>query len=120
MVASSLASITFILVTTVFGIPISGTHAFVGGLLGAGMAALGPRALDHHMLVNRVVVSWFASPAVAAVICFIFIAIVSLMTLNGAKASLWWKLFNLQLVSGFTIAFITLMLMLLILKNNTP
>lgn len=95
MAASSLSSIIFDMTATVFGVPISGTHTMVGGVLGGGMSGLGPRALNYDMLLKKVVVSWFASPAIAGSLCFILIAVASLFTLNGFNAGLKWKLFNM-------------------------
>ena len=98
--------------------PISGTHTVVGGLIGAGIAALGASAISPAYL-QRVVISWFVSPAVSSTLCAFLIIIVSLTTLNGAGASLKWRLFNLQIVAGFTFAIMTYMILILVQKNYT-
>jgi phosphate/sulfate permease len=120
MTASSIGSITFDLTATIFGVPISGTHTMIGGVCGGGMAGLGPRALDYGMLFKKVVPSWFLSPAIAGSLCFTMIVIVSLATLNGAKARLSWRLFNLQCITGAVLALDTWFLLILIQKNGTP
>ena len=41
MLGASIASFLFIMSSSVFGMPISGTHAVVGGLVGAGLVGCG-------------------------------------------------------------------------------
>ena len=69
--------------------------------------------------MQRVVISWFVSPAVSSVLCAILICLVSLTTLNGAGAGLKWRLFNLQIVSGFSFAIVLYMVLILVQKNYT-
>ncbi len=41
MLGTSISSFLFIIMSSVFGMPISGTHTVVGALIGSGIAALG-------------------------------------------------------------------------------
>lgn len=118
MFSVSLASFLFIISSSVFGMPISGTHTVVGALIGAGIAGLGASAISADYM-KRVVISWFVSPAVSSTLCAILISLVSLTTLNGGGASLKWRLFNLQVISGFTFAIMLYMLLILVQKNYT-
>lgn len=116
MFVVSLASFLFIIVASVFGMPISGTHTVIGALIGAGVSALGRNAISYSY-ITRIVVSWFVSPVLAAALCFVFILLVSVLTLNGAKASLRWRLFNLQLVTGAVFTLMLYMILILVQKN---
>ena len=82
MFSVSLSSFLFIMCSSFFGMPISGTHTVVGALIGAGIAGLGHEEISFKYL-QRIVVSWFVSPALSSALCFFFIVIVSFVTLNG-------------------------------------
>jgi inorganic phosphate transporter, PiT family len=117
MFAEVTASFVFKFTAARLGYPVSATHDFIGSLLGAGMAGLGPKAINARMMLTKVIPAWFISPALAAAICFVLINIVCLTTLNGAKASLRWRLFNMQCIMGGVFSLITYMLILIINKN---
>jgi len=118
MFAASASSFFFILCVSIFGMPISGTHTIVGSLMGAGIAGLGASAISYSYM-KKVVLSWFVSPIVAGSLCFLFILIVSVMNLNGAGASLKWRLFNIQLVTGGTFLIMVYLTLILVQKNYT-
>jgi phosphate/sulfate permease len=46
MLAVCLASFSFILVSSIFGMPISGTHTVIGALVGAGLAGWGASGVN--------------------------------------------------------------------------
>jgi len=119
MFSVSLAAFSFIMFASIFGMPISGTHSIVGALIGAGIAGLGGSAIDYTYM-RKVILSWFVSPAVSSSMCFIFIILVSITTLNSSGASLKWRLFNLQVVTGLTFGIAVYMLLILVQKNYTP
>jgi inorganic phosphate transporter, PiT family len=116
MFSVSLAAFGFIMFASIFGMPISGTHSIVGALIGAGIAGLGGSAIDYTYM-RKVILSWFVSPAVSSSMCFVFIVLVSLLTLNSGGASLKWRLFNTQLVAAFALAISTYMTLILVQKN---
>lgn len=118
MFSASAASFLFILMVSLFGMPISGTHTIVGSLIGAGIAGLGASAISYSYL-KKVVLSWFISPVVSGGLCFLFIVAVALTTLNGAGTSLKWRLFNAQLVTGMTFAIVCYLMLILVQKNYT-
>lgn len=113
MLAISIASCLFIMLSSLKGMPISGTHTMVGALLGGGVAALGFGAISLTKM-NKIVASWFLSPVLSSTLCFVFIAISSVATLNGAKLPIEKRLKNLTLIAGFVFASITFMLMVLV------
>jgi len=69
VVAAGLAGgITWNLVTWLFGIPSSSSHALIGGVIGATLAAAGGHAVKWHGLVSKVVVPAVLSPVIAALV----------------------------------------------------
>jgi PiT family inorganic phosphate transporter len=69
VVAAGLAGgITWNLVTWLFGIPSSSSHALIGGVIGSTMAASGGSAVLWHGLVSKVVLPAVLSPIIAALV----------------------------------------------------
>ena len=69
VVAAGLAGgITWNLVTWLFGIPSSSSHALIGGVSGATLAAAGGHAVKWHGLVSKVVLPAVLSPVIAALV----------------------------------------------------
>jgi PiT family inorganic phosphate transporter len=69
VVASGLAGgIIWNLLTWLFGIPSSSSHALIGGVIGATIGAAGGHAVQWHNLVAKVVVPAGLSPVVAALV----------------------------------------------------
>src|ERR1700729_2794124 len=66
VVAAGLAGgITWNLLTWYFGIPSSSSHALIGGVVGATLAAAGSHAVKWHGLVSKVIVPGVLSPFIA-------------------------------------------------------
>jgi PiT family inorganic phosphate transporter len=76
IVVAMAAAIALVFVATRAGIPISSSHAMVGGLLGAGIAVAGPSAiiLPSWTAVTEVVVYGIAGALVGAVSLGLFVA----------------------------------------------
>src|SRR3984957_1206781 len=69
VVAAGLAGgITWNLVTWLFGIPSSSSHALIGGVIGATIAAAGGHAVLWKGLVSKVVLPAVFSPVIAALV----------------------------------------------------
>jgi inorganic phosphate transporter, PiT family len=69
VVAAGLAGgIIWNLVTWLFGIPSSSSHALIGGVIGSTMAAAGGSAVLWHGLVSKVVLPAVLSPIIAALV----------------------------------------------------
>ncbi len=73
MMAALLASALWVNLATWIGAPVSTTHAVVGGVMGAGVAASGPGAIDWSSMAG-ITASWVLSPllggAIAALVLF--------------------------------------------------
>ena len=69
VVAAGLAGgIIWNLLTWLFGIPSSSSHALIGGVIGATIAAAGGSAVLWHGLVSKVIIPAVASPIIAALV----------------------------------------------------
>src|SRR5579863_7886084 len=69
VVAAGLAGgITWNLLTWLFGIPSSSSHALIGGVIGATIAAAGGHAVLWHGLVSKVVLPAVLSPVIAVLV----------------------------------------------------
>jgi inorganic phosphate transporter, PiT family len=69
VVAAGLAGgIIWNLLTWLFGIPSSSSHALIGGVIGSTIAAAGGHAIQWHDLVEKVVIPAGLSPIIAALV----------------------------------------------------
>jgi inorganic phosphate transporter, PiT family len=72
VVAAGLAGgIIWNLVTWLFGIPSSSSHALIGGVIGSTIAAAGGHAIKWHGLTSKVVLPAVLSPVIAALVAAI-------------------------------------------------
>lgn len=74
--AALMGAIVWNIVTWVFGIPSSSSHALVGGLVGAGWAKAGFHAVVWSGL-NKTIAAIFLSPAIGFLLALVLILIVS-------------------------------------------
>src|SRR5271170_6206395 len=69
VVAAGLAGgIIWNLLTWLFGIPSSSSHALIGGVIGSTLAAAGGHAVKWHGLVSKVIIPAGLSPIIAALV----------------------------------------------------
>src|SRR6201991_3693661 len=66
--AGLIGGILWNLLTWLFGIPSSSSHALFGGLIGAGLAALGTAGVNWSGILSKVIIPAFASPFIAGVV----------------------------------------------------
>lgn len=98
MLGISLASCLFILSSSIFGMPISGTHTVVGAIIGAGCAALTASEIAWKKLA-LIIAGWFLAPAVAIMVCFLIFWLVCAFTLKK-ELSLRDRLLYISLING--------------------
>lgn len=77
MMSALLASALWVHLATYLGAPVSTTHAIVGGVLGAGVAAVGTSAVDW-LVVSSIFFSWLMSPFIGGLIAALFLFIVKI------------------------------------------
>jgi PiT family inorganic phosphate transporter len=81
--AGLIGAITWNLVTWYFGLPSSSSHALIGGLIGAALAAA--QSVKWHGVLDKVVVPMIVSPLVGLVLGYVFMLGV-LWAFRGANA----------------------------------
>ena len=84
MLGSSISSFLFIMASSIFGMPISGTHTVVGSLIGSGIATVGSAAINWGKL-GIIVVSWVVAPLLACLLCGLFFLAVCVLTLDRSR-----------------------------------
>lgn len=100
ILAGLVGAIIWVYITTYFGLPISASHSLIGGLIGAGLAAVGVSGIFWPG-VYKVVIFIFLAPLIGFATAFIFFLIV-LLFVNKApefKVNSYFK--KLQLISVF-------------------
>ncbi len=75
MMSALLAAALWLNLATYIGAPISTTHAIVGGVMGAGIAATGFGAVDWGTM-SMITASWVISPLMGGVIAALFLAFI--------------------------------------------
>ncbi|SMF11432.1 inorganic phosphate transporter, PiT family [Tistlia consotensis] len=75
MIAALLAAALWLNLATAIGAPVSTTHAIVGGVLGAGIAAGGWGIADWSE-VGRIAASWVLSPVLGGIIAAAFLYLI--------------------------------------------
>lgn len=99
MFSVCLSSFLFILTSSLFGMPISGTHTVVGALLGAGLVITGVDGLNWNQML-KIVASWFISPAMAGILSFGTMMLVLSLTFNTKSVSFQMRLLMQKLITA--------------------
>jgi inorganic phosphate transporter, PiT family len=106
VIAALLGAIVWEVLTWWWALPVSSSHALVGGLVGAGLAALGPSGINWHKLL-LVFAALFLSPFLGIVTGFVFMRISRLffhMTrMDMIRADKFYK--RMQIVSSSWVSF---------------
>jgi PiT family inorganic phosphate transporter len=74
--AALLGSSVWILLATVWGMPVSTTHSIVGGMAGFGIASAGSHAINWSRMIS-IVLSWVLSPIAGWLLAYVLFKIVS-------------------------------------------
>ena len=59
----------WVMLATRLGLPVSTTHALLGGVVGAALMAAGPVGLQAHAVANKALLPLLASPLIAVFLC---------------------------------------------------
>ncbi|MGE3246563.1 MAG: inorganic phosphate transporter [Beijerinckiaceae bacterium] len=105
MMAALLASAVWVNLATWLGAPVSTTHAVVGGVMGAGVAAAGFQAVNWPTM-TAIAASWVISPLLGGVIAAIFLAFIKTFIIYQddkiAQARKWVPLLIAIMAGCFT------------------
>jgi PiT family inorganic phosphate transporter len=77
VIAALLGAIVWNLITWWRGIPSSSSHALIGGLVGATIAAAGVGALNMDGIINKVIIPMFTSPVVGFMLGLLFMVLLA-------------------------------------------
>ena len=102
--AALIAAITWNYVTWYIGMPSSSSHAIIGGLVGAGLAAGGLTAINWGV-VRTAVIAIVVSPAVAFTVAFLAMVLLARIQRRWAVHSNAKAFKGLQLVSAAAVSF---------------
>jgi PiT family inorganic phosphate transporter len=111
MVAAMLAAAAWINLSTFLGTPVSTTHAIIGGVVGAGIAAAGPAAVEWNT-IGVIALSWTLSPLLGAALAAAAHALIrKLITRRRDKlgAARRWVPVFCGLMAGIFAAYLTLL-----------
>ena len=118
MLGASISSFVFIMSSSLFGMPISGTHTVVGALIGSGLAVTGGQSINWSKL-GMIIGSWFVAPLVSIILCALFFVAVCRLTLNQTRNQFQAKLMWLIVFTGIAFTIICFMFIKLIKEKNT-
>ena len=102
--AALIAAITWNYLTWYIGMPSSSSHAIIGGLVGAGLAAGGLAAINWGV-VRTAVIAIVASPALAFTVAFVAMAVIARIQRRWSVHSDAKAFKGLQLVSAAAVSF---------------
>lgn len=106
VIAAILGACVWEIVTWLWALPVSSSHALVGGLLGAGLAALGPAGINWYKLI-LVFVSLLVSPILGIVTGYVLMRISRFvfrkLRMDLARADRFFK--HMQVLSSSWVSF---------------
>lgn len=113
MLSALLASAVWVHLATLFGVPVSTTHAIIGGILGAGIT-VGDFAITNWSWMAAIASSWIVSPLLGGLIAALFLYLIKrtlthkLDMIGAAKrvvpillAAMGWAFSAYLLLKGF-------------------
>lgn len=83
--AGILAAILWNLTTWLYGIPASSSHALIGGVVGAGLAAFSSSAISWNYFWTKVVLMIFLTPVVSFLVGFCILHLLRFLTKGASR-----------------------------------
>lgn len=105
VMAALIGAITWNLITWYYGIPSSSSHALIGGVVGAGIAALGADRVLWSGLLNRVVLPLIFSPLIGFLISALLMRVLFRVFGNASPHSVGGLFRRMQVASSAFMAF---------------
>jgi len=105
ILAAIIGAIVWNLVTWVFGIPSSSSHALIGGLVGATIVHAGFSAVHWNGILNKVVLPMLISPVVGGLLGFVMMALIYLIFAKTNAHKVDAIFHNLQRLSAAAMSF---------------
>jgi len=104
ILAALIGAISWNLITWFFGLPTSSSHALIGGMTGAGLAAAGLAAIKWST-VGQVALFMIVSPMIGLAVGYLFMAFILNLTKNAQKQTAESAFRRLQLCSAAAYSF---------------
>ncbi|WP_041083348.1 inorganic phosphate transporter [Thermotoga profunda] len=82
--AALISSSIWILVATIWGMPVSTTHSIVGSMAGFGIAAVGWNAVNWKVMIS-IISSWILSPLAGGVLAYSVFKLISIFILRRSS-----------------------------------
>ncbi|MEA2575669.1 MAG: inorganic phosphate transporter, PiT family [Chloroflexia bacterium] len=105
VMAALIGAIIWNLITWYFGIPSSSSHALIGGVVGAGVAAVGVGNVVWSGLVNKVVLPLVVSPIAGFIVSLLLMRLLYFLVAKASPRRVGGMFRRLQLVSSAFMAF---------------
>jgi inorganic phosphate transporter, PiT family len=105
VMAALVGAIIWNLITWYFGIPSSSSHALIGGVVGAGIGALGTGEIIWSGLWEKVVIPLVASPIIGFIIAFFLMRLLYFLFAKASPHRVGHLFRRLQLVSSAFMAY---------------
>ena len=109
MIGALLAAGTWLMLASMRGWPVATSHAIVGAVCGAGVAALGIDAVQWDMM-GEIVASWFLSPILGGAVALLLTMSIRKLIFNTvdpiAKARYWGPMY--AFLVGWIVSLITI------------
>jgi PiT family inorganic phosphate transporter len=105
IIAALIGAIIWNLITWYFGIPSSSSHALIGGVVGAGVAALGTSKVLWSGLVGKVVIPLVFSPIIGMILAIILMKVLLWAFTFASPARVGGVFRHLQIVSAAFMAY---------------
>ena len=104
MMAALLAAAVWVNMATILGAPVSTTHSVVGGVMGAGIAAVGFQLVNWNTMA-AIAASWVISPVLGGIIAASFLAFIKINLIYKedkiAAANRWIPMLVAIMASAF-------------------
>ena len=110
MMAALISSAVWVNIATYIGAPVSTTHAVVGGVMGAGIAAVGFELVNWTTL-GAIAASWVVSPVMGGVIAALFLSFIKINLIYQADkiaAARRWVPMLVALMAGAFASYLAL------------
>lgn len=105
VLAAVIGAIGWNILTWIYGIPSSSSHALIGGLVGAAMAKAGPSIVLWQGLLGKVVYPLIGSPIAGFLVAFALMSLIAIFFSHANAGKAGGAFRKLQLVSSALMAF---------------
>lgn len=115
-ISALLAASAWVMLATIFAMPVSTTHSIIGGMVGFGLVSGGTKVIYWTKLF-KIVLSWFVSPVIGGLLAFFVFKILTITILHRPSPLKAAKKVA-PLLIGFTFFLISFLFSVKTLRKN--